>query len=372
MTSLLRARQRADEFQALISGSSDPARSRADLTALVGVATALREHTPATPRPDFAASLREQLLVEAATVLTGEAKSLALPVRRRGARERRLVAAATAVVLMGGTAGMAAAAQSALPGDALYTIKRTLERAQAGLNTNDQGKGHDLLAQANDRLQEVKGLLAQDSRLASPEVPATIDDFSSQAQEGAGLLFEAFEADRDASVITELRTFAAESLAMLQDLARTAPPAAQVALANAARVLQDLDNQALAICSVCADDLPPLQIKELLLSSAAASEVETALAKAAEGLGKDASATGGGQAASEAPTTQTQKPSKTDAPATTTDPSATVDNTKKGVKSTVDNTVDPVEELVDQLLPGVGGLLGDTFDGLSEGLLGSN
>src|SRR5689334_22514591 len=98
MTSLMRARRRADEFEALLSGSATS--PRAELTTLVGVASALREHAPATPRPDFAASLREQLMVEAATVLTVEAKSLALPVRRRGTRERRLVAAATAAVLM--------------------------------------------------------------------------------------------------------------------------------------------------------------------------------------------------------------------------------------------------------------------------------
>lgn len=367
MTSLLRARKRAEEFEALLNGGAPS--DRADLTSLATVAVALRQHTPVAPRPDFAASLREQLMAEAATVLTGEAKSLALPVRRRGARERRLVAAATAVVLMGGTAGMAAAAQNALPGDALYGFKRTIERAQAGLNTNDAGKGHDLLVQASDRLEEVKGLLAQEDRLA-PEVPATINDFSEQAQEGATLLIRAFEQDRDATMIADVREFAAESLPALQDLARTAPPLAQEALANAARILQDLDRQALALCSVCADDLPPLQIEDLLLASTASSEVAKALANAAKRLGPNASATGGGEATAE-PQTSGQQPGRTQEPtAGTPDPTETVEGTKSDVKKTVGGTVDPVEDAVDELLPGVGELIGETLDDLTTGLLG--
>ena len=56
------------------------------------------------------------------------------PVRTRGKRERRLVAVASAAVLLGGTAGMATAAQNALPGEALYPIKRGIEKAEAGLS----------------------------------------------------------------------------------------------------------------------------------------------------------------------------------------------------------------------------------------------
>ncbi|HET7735619.1 MAG TPA: DUF5667 domain-containing protein [Nocardioidaceae bacterium] len=364
MTSLLRARKHADEFEALLNGSKTPA--SADLTSLVTVATVLREQAPVAPRPDFSAALRERLLEEAAVVLTSEAKSLALPVRRRGARERRLVAAATAAVFLGGTAGMAAASQNALPGDALYTIKRTLERAEAGLNTSDEGKGRDLLVQANDRLAEAEGLLAKNRDDAA--VAGTVDDFTAQAQEGASLLLESFQQDRDAQLITTLRTFAADSLVILQELAKTAPPEAQEALANAARVLQELDAQALALCSVCADELPALEIKELLLSSAASNEVAKALKNAAKKLGADASATGDSTPQAQSPQSPSGDTSTGEPTDVVPDADGQVDDAKKDVKKALDDTTQPVKDLLGTLLPGSE----DALSGLTDGLLGTN
>ena len=63
---------------------------------------------------------------------------------------------------------MAAAAQGALPGEALYPIKRGIEQAQAGLSMTSAGRGRDLLDQADDRLGEVQGLLASTTSAAPP------------------------------------------------------------------------------------------------------------------------------------------------------------------------------------------------------------
>ena len=278
MTSLFRTRARAEEFAAVVDGQMAVEDARAETRALVGVATALRSPEQVTPRAEFSADLRERLMAEAATVLTPAAAadraSLVLPVRHRGKRERRLVAVATALVVVGGGASMATAAQSALPGEALYPIKRGLEHAQAGLSTSTAGKGRDLLGQATDRLSEAQGLLASDGAASGTQVPGTITDFTRQAQEGSGLLMRAFEADRDPATIVAVRTFAAHGITTLQDLARTAPPDAQDELAEAATALSEIDAEARGLCRTCATDLPDLDVPPMFL---AAADVDRAL-----------------------------------------------------------------------------------------------
>jgi Domain of unknown function (DUF5667) len=363
---LLSTRKRAEDFDALVSGRPSDSNRHPELEELAAVVATLREHSPVAPRPDFAASLRAELLAEAATVLSADSKTLSLPTRRAGARERRLVAAATAVVVIGGTAGVAAASQSALPGDTLYPIKRTIERAEAGLNTDDAGKGEAILEQANDRLGEVQELLDQDA--ASPQVPATIDDFSEQAEQGAGLLIKSFEDDRDPAKIEQVRDFAASSLALLQELAKTAPPEAQEALADAALVLQSLDEQALGLCSQCASDLPPLQLATLLLSS---SDLKQALEAAAaanvdNNRVKQDPASKPQPAEGDAATPGGSTKQDGGLPAVPDVTKAPVEETTKQLGETVDQTTDPVEELLDQVLPGAGGLV----DGVTDGVVG--
>jgi hypothetical protein len=164
---------------------------------------------------------------------------------------------------------VAAAAQNALPGDALYPIKRGIERAQADLSTDSAGKGQYLLDQAIGRLDEVEGLLSESS---DTQVPSTITDFTIQSREGASLLFAAFEETRDPEVIRTIRVFAADGLASLQVLAQSAPADAQDELALAAKTMRDIDAEASALCSSCASDLPDLEVPAIFLASADATE----------------------------------------------------------------------------------------------------
>lgn len=356
MNTLLSARKRAEEFDALLSGRPSAA-ARPDLTELAGVVTSLREHTPVAPRPDFSASLREQLMAEAATVLTSEAKRLVLPARRPGAHQRRLVAAATAAVFVGGTAGMAAASQNALPGDALYPIKRTLERAQAELNTNGAGKGHDLLAQAEDRLVEAEKLMTEQGAAAT-QVPSTIEEFSRQAEQGSALLVAAFQDSRDPDSLVTVRSFAARSLAVLQELAKTAQPQAQEALASAAQLLQSIDQQALGLCGACASDLPPLQIADLLNASSPIDAIAETVTIKAKPKTKQAPAS-----QPTAPQVNEQLPAATPKSTEVAPKKATLSNrvrkTTTTVGQTLDDTLQPLSDVLDSLLPGTGAVLDD-------------
>ena len=372
MTSLFSMRKRAEEFAAAVDGRSRVASE--EMQTLVGVATSLRSHTDthldAMPRAEFAADLRARLMVEAETVLTPGA-SLVLPQRRRGARERRLVAAASAVVLLGGTASMAAAAQNALPGEALYPIKRGLEQAEAGLSVSPAGKGRDLLHQANDRLDEVEGLLTGDS-LATARVPATLEDFTSQAQEGADLLMTSFQETRDPHTIEAVREFAANGIVLLQDLARTAPAPAQDELTEAALLLSAIDEQASALCSSCAAGLPDLEVPEIFLAAAEVSRAmeyisaatldnshpvvvdKRAIKEPESPLKTTAPDSDGGYGTPEAPETPTAPDGSPDADVDLIDDKQVAKTNKEideTVEDTVEGTIDGLTGLAGTLLP---------------------
>jgi hypothetical protein len=278
MTSLLSAKKRAEEFAAAVDGGADLTGLRPELAELVGVVSTLQREAVAgehpAPRPEFTATLRERLMAEAATSLPQD-NVLTLPTRRKGSRERRIALVASSLVLVGGTAGMAAAAQNALPGEALYPIKRGLENAQAGLATDQAARGQDLLDQADSRLVEVQGLFDSSDDLS--RVPATIDDFTAQAVEATGLLLDEFEETRDPSIIDELHTFAVDNLAELQELAKSAPAEHQDDLAVAADALMRIDQQARAACPSCASELDTLKMPTLFLTAVEAQEAMDAV-----------------------------------------------------------------------------------------------
>ena len=268
MTSLLGAKKRAEEFATAVEDDTARAGLPLEVARLVGVVDALRERPAPEPRAEFTATLREQLLAEAEAVLAQDA-ILTLPPRRHGARERRLALVASSLVLVGGSAGMAAAAQDALPGDALYPIKRGLEAAEADLSGSNAARGQDLLEQADTRLTEVRALL--DGSGDTTQVSATIDDFNSQAAQGTDLLLDSFEDSRDRAAVEDVRGFTADSLAALQSLAKSAPAEHQDELAQAALAVLEIDERALGACASCAEQLPPLQLPTMFVSATEAS-----------------------------------------------------------------------------------------------------
>ena len=278
MTPLFRSRQRAEDFAALVDGASPLREATSPGTErLVGVAQLLRDHGAAderaVPRDAFAAELRERLMAEAATVLTPQNAGLALPVRTRGKRERRLVAVASAAVLIGGTAGMATAAQDSLPGEALYPLKRGIEKAELGLSMSSAGRGHDLLRQASDRLDEAQGLVDQGSATATPRVPDTVASFTTSARNGSDMLLASYAQSRDPKTVAAVREFTAAALAQVSALNQSAPADAQPGLRDAAIALRDIDAQATRLCDTCSD-LPALSVPPMFLASA---EVDRAM-----------------------------------------------------------------------------------------------
>lgn len=256
------AQRRADEFDALVAGRPAAAGDRdADLLPLVG---ALRAVPDAPARPEFVADLRSRLLAEAATALAptpvDELDRLRLPGRRSTdrpgdggvpRRQRRLAAAVGTIAVLGASTGVAAASQSALPGDALYPVKRALESAHVRLSTDEAGKGTTLLASARDRLDEVDALASQDEVGDDVRIAETLETFGDQAREGSDLLLADYTETADPRSVAAVHDFASGSLDRLADLEPLVPAPAHDALLRAAGTLVAIDREAGQRCPTC-------------------------------------------------------------------------------------------------------------------------
>lgn len=267
MTPLSPARRAAEEFARVVDGAQvDVADRYSDLATCVDL---LRSQEIPAPRTEFVADLRIRLMAAADTLLVPATPRVA-PVVPIAAprRHRRLAAAAAAFVIVGGSAGVAAAAESSLPGDPLYPLKRGIESAQVSLNSNDAAKGHDLIAQASTRLDEVDDLMADGD--STTRVADTLSAYQSTATDGADLLFVSYQRGGDVEDLAELRSAFANHLERLQVLARQAPPTAQPAFAAAAGLVADLDQQARVLCGNCGPDDGASSADFLDLSSAPA------------------------------------------------------------------------------------------------------
>jgi hypothetical protein len=254
MTWGFRAQRRADDFDSLVersstgetSGAGDP--RDAHLLELVG---ALRGVPDPQPRPEFVADLRSRLMAEAETALVPtDVARLQLPARRTS-RERRIAAIVGGLAIAGATTSVAVAAQSALPGESLYPIKRVIESAHSGLSLGEARKGSTELANASSRLDEVEAL-AQDRDLGDEErIGRTLGSFTDQATSGADLLLSDYAQTGRKSSIAQLRDFASSSMDRLVELEPEIPYGARDELIAAANTLAQIDAEAEQQCATC-------------------------------------------------------------------------------------------------------------------------
>src|SRR5688572_7666408 len=270
MTPAFSARRRADEFEALLSRRADAPLSERDaarFAALLDVVGDLRALPEVEPRPEFVSSLRESLMAEADTALVrrpAPPQRLAMPATSR-TRDRRLGALLGGAALVGATATMAVAAQTSLPGESLYGVKRGIESAQVRLATDDADRGRTLLAQAGTRLTELEELAAGDAG-RDQLVPDTLDSFTRQSSDGVHSLLTSYEATGSESDAQVARDFTATSMDRLQRLQGELPESARDDLVAAGRTLADLDLEVSSTCLTCTGGITTTP--EFLLTSA--------------------------------------------------------------------------------------------------------
>jgi hypothetical protein len=290
MTGPFSARRRAEEFDAALSRPLTE-RDAQEFAELLAVVRDLRAIPEPVPRADFVSDLRLRLMAEADTALlpqsarplTAVEQRLVLPARPNR-RDRRLATVLGAAALIGATTSMAVAAQTALPGESLYPVKRALENAQSGIARGDTAKGEVLLANARGRLDEIRDLAQRGDPASARAVESTLEAFSDQAGEASDLLLSAYDTTGDEAVITELRSFTGSSMDRLSELESSVPPSAREELVAAGARLAEIDRQASRECPSCGGDvtsIPP----NLLAGGRATTGVTTMIITASENPG---------------------------------------------------------------------------------------
>ena len=378
MTPAFSAR-RADDFEALLSRGPDAPLSERDaarFAALLEVVADLRALPEAAPRPEFVSSLRESLMAEADTVLVRQPATpsrLAMPTRSR-TRDRRVAVLLGGAAMVGAATTMAVAAQTALPGESLYGVKRGLESAEVRFAGDDAARGRTLLAQADTRLSELESIAGGEA----PEqlIPDTLDTFTRQSGEGVHSLLASYDTTGSTADVQVARDFTAASMDRLEDLQTQLPESARDELLAAGRTLTDLDIEASNACATCGGGITT--VPEFLLSSAPTDLLsgldadELTLEAAAPVSGQDLTGITVPEVLqspttlpSTLPTTKPTTALPTPLPSVTPDPTKVKPDVPGKVKDTVDTTVDTVTDTTTDVVTQLDGVTGGALGGLT-------
>ncbi len=286
MTTLFPALRAAEDFDSILNGTASQAVTDRH-AALLETVELLRTQPEVMPRATFVADLRDRLMTAAESEFVPAppvARRHAAPVRatfrapvRIDTRRRRLGSVAAALVIVTGSAGMAAAASGALPGDSLYPIKRGAETLGTAVRIGDASTGRALLGQAENRLGEASDLLAAGST-GSPLVVSTLDSFRNAANQGSDKLFTAYQRDADAADVVTVRRFAAAQMAVIAGMAANSDATTIGMLIDAADSLADIDQQARVLCGECGTT-PPVAPPASLAAGAAAASLDNLITR---------------------------------------------------------------------------------------------
>ncbi|BCJ60050.1 DUF5667 domain-containing protein [Micromonospora endophytica] len=220
MDNALFSRRRAERFAQLLDeangGRRHHVRSRSDeeLTPLVPLGRRLAADPPEAPMdPEFRTGLRAMLVATA--VREGIGASAAAPTEKASAGRGSLLPAVTArrarargAILVGiaagavAVSGISAASENAVPGDALYGMKRGTERAQLALTSSEINRGQLLLDFARTRLAEASSLGGDRTGYR-----AVLDDMDADTRQGVRLLTGAATQRSDAAALDLVDAF---------------------------------------------------------------------------------------------------------------------------------------------------------------------
>lgn len=283
-------RVRIDRFAALLDETTarggrhqalSTAGKEADdgLAELVGVSRQLEVLGPlAAPRPEFRVSTRAKLLRRAAEELGAGAaieRTVPLVPDERTVRlstgaglapldavRGRLGTTRTRAALLAGVAagavalsGMSTASGGAMPGDALYGVKRSTEKAQLALAGSDLGRGQLYLEFARTRLAEA-GAVRNDPQAFSD----VLDDMDGETLLGVRLLTTAAVGQHDTAALGRVGVFADNQTHDLGGLSKDlTAPVAKEAAARSTSVLWDVRKRVhdLSAKLPCLGDQPP-------------------------------------------------------------------------------------------------------------------
>jgi hypothetical protein len=232
---------RVDRFATLVEETGSgrhhqrPADRDADLLALVGLAHRLGRQPHPPVRERFRDELQARLLAEfARQVATPGVPAARNPAEdqhaedlaRRASEEKTqvvrlvrprpggrgrlavIIGVATGAVAL---SGVSMASGGAMPGDPLYSVKRSGEQAQLVLTVSDASRGQLHLEFARTRLVEAR-------QVAPSEVAGVLAEMNRAITEGARLLFSAGMQDQNEAPIDSVAAFVAQQRSDLLEL----------------------------------------------------------------------------------------------------------------------------------------------------------
>nr|WP_239676571.1 DUF5667 domain-containing protein [Natronosporangium hydrolyticum] len=153
----------------------------------------------------------------------------------QGPRTRTAVIAGVTVGAVAFT-GMSTASENAMPGDALYGVKRSAERAQLALASSDLGRGQLYLEFAQTRLAEARTLANDLSRVLS--------DMDRDTSHGVRLLTTAATNRQDRAALRAIETFSAEQRTALGELAGQVDSSERAPILASLELLDEIDERA--------------------------------------------------------------------------------------------------------------------------------
>ncbi len=211
------------------------------------------------PSPDFRSSLRSQLMTEATTTLVAmpaEPHQTTQTAQRARPARRRIATVTAALIAVAGGAGIVASSASAVPGEMLYSVKRTVESVELQLHRSDASRGSFQLSRAAERLSEAQQLNTDGG--STSLIVDTLDDFSSAAEDGSSKLFTEFTATGEEKSIRQVNDFVAASNLDLSELSAQLPDGAADSFAAAKAAVSGLASEASTLCANCTppDNLP--------------------------------------------------------------------------------------------------------------------
>jgi hypothetical protein len=207
-------RRRAERFAQLLDEANGARRhhvresSDEQLAELVAVSDQLLTlNRPVEIDPDFRTGLRAMLIATAerdgigatATAPPAEPPRSRLTGRRVRARGAVIIGVAVGAIAV---SGMSAASENAMPGDALYGVKRSTERAQLALASSDVTRGQLFLNFARTRLAE-----AQAVRGDSSGFTGVLGDMDDDTRQGVKLLNASAVQRRDDTPLDAVDSF---------------------------------------------------------------------------------------------------------------------------------------------------------------------
>ena len=269
-------RRRAERFAHLIdeaerTRSADPVRaagtrrhrvrSKVDdnLTDLASMSHRLRDlPVKVDAQPEFRDGLRAMLMAtierdgigataapEPAPSRRGS-RSVRRPAGSRPVTARRTRARGAIVVgLAAGTlalSGMSAASGDAIPGDPLYSVKRSTERAQLALAGSDISRGQLYLEFARTRLDEAQAVQEDPTGIS-----AVLDDMDVETLQGTRLLTTAAIEHKDATALDAIDGFANAQRTAAQKVRDGLSGEAHTRVGNSITVLDEILRRAKAL-----------------------------------------------------------------------------------------------------------------------------